>query len=51
MKKYPLNKVEYYSSFKDMIEKLPEGREDEPAISWFNRKGEKNGVSLIADKL
>ncbi len=46
MKKYPLNKVEYYSSFKDMIEKLPEGREDEPAISWFNRKGEKNGVSL-----
>lgn len=46
MKKYPLNKVEYFSTFKDLIEKLPNGREDAPAISWFNRKGEKNGVTL-----
>ncbi|MBO5778444.1 MAG: AMP-binding protein [Clostridia bacterium] len=29
-----------------MIEALPVGREDEPAISWFSRKGEEHGVSL-----
>ena len=46
MKKYPLNSVEYYATFRDMIEKLPEGRENAPAISWFSRKGEENGVSL-----
>ncbi len=46
MKKHPLNPVEYYPCFKDMIEALPVGREDEPAISWFSRKGEESGVSL-----
>ena len=46
MKKYPLNSVEYYATFRDMIEKLPEGRENDPAISWFSRKGEEYGVSL-----
>ncbi len=46
MKKYPLNQVEYYSCFKDLLEALPVGREDEPAISWFSRKGEEYGVSL-----
>ena len=46
MRKYPLNKVEYYSTFKDMIEALPKGREDQPAISWFTRKGEEKGVTL-----
>lgn len=46
MKKYPLNSVEYYATFRDMIEKLPEGRENAPAISWFSRKGDENGVSL-----
>ena len=46
MRKYPLNKVEYYSTFKDMIEALPKGREDQLAISWFTRKGEEKGVTL-----
>ena len=46
MRKYPLNPVEYYSCFKDLIESLPDNREDEPAISWFTRKGEEQGVTL-----
>lgn len=46
MKKYPLNEVKYYSLFRDMIEDLAEGREELPAISWFTRKGEENGVTL-----
>lgn len=46
MKKYPLNKVEYFSTFKELIENLPNGRENDPAISWFNRSGEKSGVTL-----
>ena len=46
MKKYPLNDVEYFSTFKDMVENLPNGRENDWAISWFNRKGEENGVTL-----
>lgn len=46
MKKYPLNKVEYYATFKEMIEKLPAGREEEAAVSWFTRKGEECGVTL-----
>jgi len=46
MKKYPLNEVEYYSTFREMIEALPDGREFCPCISWFTRKGEENGVTL-----
>lgn len=46
IKKYPLNRVEYFSLFRDMIETLPQGREDAPAISWFTRRGEEHGVSL-----
>lgn len=46
MKKYPLNEVEYYSTFREMIEALPDGRENCPGISWFTRKGEENGVTL-----
>ena len=46
MKKYPLNQVEYYSTFRAMIEALPVGREDLPGISWFTRKGEEQGVTL-----
>lgn len=46
MKNYPLNEVEYYSTFRAMIEALPEGREDLPGISWFTRKGEEQGVTL-----
>ena len=46
MKKYPLNKVEYYAHFREMIEALPEGRENAPGISWFTRKGEQRGVTL-----
>ena len=46
MKKYPLNEVEYYSTFREMIEALPDGRENCPGISWFTRKGEERGVTL-----
>lgn len=46
MKKYPLNTVDYYTTFKEMIETLPCQREDQPAISWFNRKGQAYSVSL-----
>ena len=46
MKQYPLYDVEYFSCFKDMIEKLPEGREEAPAISWFTRRGEEVCVTL-----
>lgn len=46
MRKYPLNPVVYYNTFKDMIEQLPDGRENMPAISWFTRKGEEQGVTL-----
>ena len=46
MKKYPLNPVEYYHRFKDMLEALPTDREEELAISWFTRKGEEQGVTL-----
>lgn len=45
MKKYPLNKVQYYSRFRDMIESLGEKYGDAPAISWFTRKQEEVGVS------
>lgn len=37
MKKYPLNQVEYYSRFRDMVEDLGEKYGDSPAISWFTR--------------
>ena len=46
MKKYPLNDVVYYATFRDMVEALPVGREDAPMISWFTRKGEQNDVSF-----
>ncbi|MBE6560136.1 MAG: AMP-binding protein [Ruminococcaceae bacterium] len=46
MRKYPLNPVGYYPTFREMIEQLPAGREDKPAISWFTRKGEEHGVTL-----
>jgi len=45
MKKYPLNKVQYYTRFRDMIESLGEKYGDAPAISWFTRKQEEMGVS------
>lgn len=46
MKNYPLNIVEYYSLFRDMIEALAKNRENQPAISWFTRKSEEEGVTL-----
>ena len=46
MRKYPLNPIEYYSTFREMIENLPEGRENAPGISWFTRKGGEQGVSI-----
>lgn len=45
MKSYPLNPVEYYATVREMIEAIPAGREDCPAISWFTRKGEERGVT------
>jgi len=46
MKKYPLNQVKYYTRFRDMIEGLAENRENLPAISWFTRRSEEEGVTL-----
>ena len=45
MKNYPLNKVEYYERFRDMIEGMAEKYGEAPAISWFTRKQEEQGVS------
>ncbi|MBE6883705.1 MAG: AMP-binding protein [Ruminococcaceae bacterium] len=45
MKKVYLNPVDYFETFDDMIESIPKGIENEPAISWFTRKGEEKGVS------
>ena len=45
MKKYPLNKVEYYSRFRDLIEGLAEKYGEQPAISWFTRRQEEQTVS------
>ena len=46
MKKYPLNKVAYYSRFRDYIDGMAEQYGDKPAISWFTRKQEEKGVSF-----
>lgn len=45
MKKYPLNKVEYYSRFRDFIEGLAGKYGERPAISWFTRRQEEQTVS------
>ena len=45
MKKYPLNQVQYYSRFRDMIEDLGEKYGDAPAISWFTRAQKEMGVT------
>ena len=45
MKKVCLNPVDYFDTVNDMIETVPNGIENEPAISWFTRKGEEKGVS------
>jgi len=45
MKSYPLNEVQYYSRFRDMIEDLAQRYEEAPAISWFTRKQEQKDVS------
>ena len=46
MKKYPLNEVEYYTRFRDMIEEWGLKYENKPAISWFTRKQEEKGVTF-----
>lgn len=43
MKKYPLNIVDYYSTFRDFVEGIAEKYGDKPAISWFSRKQEEQG--------
>ncbi|MBQ9939311.1 MAG: AMP-binding protein [Oscillospiraceae bacterium] len=45
MKKICANPVDYFDTVNDMIENIPNGIENEPAISWFTRKGEEKGVS------
>ncbi len=45
MKKYPLNQVDYYERFRDMIDGMAEKYGDAPAISWFTRKQEEQGVT------
>ena len=45
MKKYPLNQVQYYSRFRDMVEDLGEKYGDAPAISWFTRAQKEMGVT------
>ena len=51
MKKYPLNPVNYYTRFIDMINDIVVGNEDKEAISWFTRKGDKNTVTLEMQNL
>lgn len=45
MRKYALNQVDYYERFRDMIDGMAEKYADAPAISWFTRKQEEQGVS------
>jgi len=45
MRKYPLNQVEYYPRFRDMIEGLAQKYDQNPAISWYTRKREEKGVT------
>ncbi len=45
MKKYHLNQVDYYDRFRDMIDGMAEKYGDAPAISWYTRKQEEQGVS------
>jgi len=45
MRRFPLNKVEYYTRFRDMIDSLAEKYGDKPAISWFTRRQEAQRVS------
>ena len=45
MKKYPLNEVQYYSRFRDMVEDLGEKYGDAPAISWFTRAQKEMSVT------
>lgn len=46
MRAYPLNDVKYFTRFRDMVDGLACGNEDKPALSWFTRKGEQQGVTL-----
>lgn len=46
MKKYPLNQVKYYTRCRDYIEGLAQQYGDKPAISWFSRKQEEQGVTF-----
>lgn len=45
MKKYPLNSVPYYSRFRDMTEGLAKDLGGQPALSWFTRRQEEQGVT------
>ena len=45
MKKHLLNPVTYYTRMRDMINDLAEKYNDQPAISWFDKKKEETIVS------
>ena len=47
MKNYPLNKVDYYKRFRDMVDGMAERYGDKPALSWFSRSQEESGVSFV----
>ena len=47
MKNYPLNKVDYYKRFRDMVDGMAEKYGDKPALSWFSRSQEESGVSFV----
>ncbi len=46
MRKYPLNKVDYYNRFRDLIEGMAEKYGQAPALSWYTRKQEEKGVTF-----
>lgn len=46
MKKYPLYNVEYYTRVRDMLEGWANQYGDRPAVSWFTRKQEEQGVTF-----
>ena len=46
MKSYPLREVDRYTNFNDFIEGNAKKYGDSPALSWFDRKANRNDVSF-----
>ena len=45
IKHYPLNPIDYYSTFRDFTEGIQEKFREKKAISWFTRKQEEKSVT------